>query len=149
MPRVTNEISQDYWDKLNEGYDKWFKAPFSSYIRHRQFTRFIEFTQDCDCYLEVGCGTGKFLSRVNCNKKTGVDISEEMVNVCKSKCIEADYHVAPSEKLPFADDSFDCTAMMNVIQYIESPEKALHELYRVTRSGGKYSSRYFQKPAFP
>jgi len=142
---VTSEISCEYFSKLNKGYDKWFSTPFSGYVRKQQFKKFLEFTKKSKNYLEIGCGTGQFISKVNCKKKVGVDISKNMIDTCKEKGLNAQFLVAPSEKLPFSDNSFECVGMMNVFQYLENPESTIEELYRVTRPGGKIMFSVFSK----
>lgn len=41
------------------------------------------------------------------------------------------------ESLPFEDDYFDCVYSFALLEHVENPEKAVRELARVTRPGGK------------
>lgn len=145
MSKVTNQLSEKYFSNLNKNYDKWFGSPFSGYIRERQIKNFLNFVQGANSYLEVGCGTGKFISQVKCKDKTGTDISKEMIAISQEKCPEAKYFVCPSDKLPFEDNSFDRVAMMNVIQYLEDPKATIDELCRVTKPQGKILFTVFSK----
>jgi ubiquinone/menaquinone biosynthesis C-methylase UbiE len=143
--KVTNKISCDYFSQLNIGYDEWFKKPFSNYVRRRQVKNFLEFSDGCENFLEVGCGTGKFISLAKCKNKSGVDISSEMINISKKKCPDTNFYVATSNNLPFQDNIFDRVVMLNVFQYIENPEATIDELIRVTRLGGRILFTVFSK----
>jgi len=145
MKKVTNKISYEYWDDLNIGYDNWFKTPFSSYVRQQQFKRFQKFTKGCQKYLEIGSGTGEFISKVECSYKIGIDISEKMIDIGRGRSPDTQFYVCPSHQLPFEDNSFDCVCMMNVFQYLESPEETLKELYRVTMPKGEILFTVFSK----
>ena len=82
--------------------------------------------------LDIGCGHG-----VNCielNKRgfkcIGIEINEQYVQEAQ-KYIDA-YHMR-AEKLDFPDKSFDTTLMLEVLEHLEDPYKALEEVIRVTR----------------
>lgn len=146
MPgKVKDKISSEYFSNLNIGYDEWFKKPFSNYVRSRQFINFHEFIQGGKSFLEVGCGTGKFISQVDSKVKIGIDSSKEMLTICKQKYPETVFILASSNNLPFADSSFDSIVMLNVFQYLEQPEKTLRELYRIAKPGGKILFSVFTK----
>ena len=145
MRKVTDDLSCEYFTNLNIGYEKWFNKSFSGYVRKRQLKNFSEFTEGCKRFIDVGCGTGNFLSIVKCDDKTGVDISPEMIEVCRVKCPEANLYVAPSNSLPFSGDSFDCVVMLNVFQYIEKPQETVNELLRIARPGGRIMFTVFNK----
>jgi SAM-dependent methyltransferase len=42
-----------------------------------------------------------------------------------------------AQKLPFADDSFDHVACLEVLEHIRDPDEVLHEVARVLTSGGR------------
>ena len=82
--------------------------------------------------LDIGCGHG-----VNCielNKRgfkcIGIEINEQYVQEAQ-KYIEA-YRMR-AEKMDFPDKSFDTTIMLEVLEHLEDPYKALEEVVRVTR----------------
>ena len=89
--------------------------------------------------LDVGCGTG-VLSRLLVEKGydvIGIDISENAINKCKNKGLNA-YQQNLSEKLLFRDEEFDCILMSEVIEHIADTFFVLHELNRVLKTGGVF-----------
>ena len=44
--------------------------------------------------------------------------------------------VCDAHDLPFADNSFDLVLLIEVLEHLENPQKALDEIYRVLRSDG-------------
>jgi SAM-dependent methyltransferase len=45
----------------------------------------------------------------------------------------ADFHLGGAEHLPFEDNEFDLSTLINTLEFVEDPEKALAEAFRVTR----------------
>jgi ubiquinone/menaquinone biosynthesis C-methylase UbiE len=82
--------------------------------------------------LDIGCGHG-----VNCNELNkrgfeciGIEINEDYVKEAK-QYIEA--YQMKAEQLDFPDKSFDTAIMLEVLEHLEDPYKALEEVVRVTR----------------
>lgn len=89
--------------------------------------------------LDVGCGTG-VLSRLLVERGynvIGVDISENAINKCKRKGLNA-YQQDLGERLLFRDEEFDCILMSEVIEHISDTFFVLHELNRVLKTGGVF-----------
>lgn len=40
--------------------------------------------------------------------------------------------------LPFQDDTFDCVVCLETLEHVKDPFKALNEIHRVLKSGGKF-----------
>ena len=63
-----------------------------------------------------------------------------MLTQAKKKCRKfsnAVFEKADITALRFSDNSFDAVVAGNVIHLLPEPDKALRELFRVTKSGGK------------
>lgn len=93
--------------------------------------------------LDVGCGTGEFLRRLALTSHDeemlyGIDLSKEMLRKARQKlpkCVnlqEGDVH-----DLPFEDNFFDYVVSTEAFHHYHSQEKALREMKRVTKPGGK------------
>jgi SAM-dependent methyltransferase/uncharacterized protein YndB with AHSA1/START domain len=104
----------------------------------------LELQRD-DVLLEIGCGGGAFLEqalRSGC-RAAGIDHSPEMVRVARELNAQAiaegrlELAEASAERLPFADDSFTCAAMMQVFFFLPDPAAVLAECRRVLRPGGR------------
>lgn len=94
--------------------------------------------------LDVACGTGEFakllLAKNPQQQITGIDISQEMLEVAKGK-LQAYSHVNLSNtsvtSLPFADESFDIVICASAFHYFDSPQLALAQMKRVLKPEGK------------
>ncbi len=93
--------------------------------------------------LEVGCGVGTDLiqmARAGA-KAHGVDLTESAITLAKRRFplynLDADVNVGDAENLAFPDNYFDLTYSFGVIHHTPNTQKAVDELYRVTKEGGK------------
>lgn len=106
--------------------------------------------------LDVAGGTGDIAMR--CLKKsdkkrhvTICDINHEMLIEGKNKAIDRgilsglDYIQGDAEKLPFADNSFDCYTIAFGIRNVTDIDAALLDSYRVLKPGGKFLCLEFSK----
>lgn len=90
-------------------------------------------------YLDVGSGTGDdalALAASYSVRVVGVDSSETMVAEARRRGLE-EAHVADAHALPFPDESLDGCWADRVFQHLEDPKRALAELVRVTKPGGR------------
>ena len=94
--------------------------------------------------LEVGCGTGRFAEIIlrTGRSVTGIDPSPYMIEIARNRCCKfrnATFLKAEGSKLPFANNKFDFTYSIRVLNQTESEEYALRivkEIIRVTKPGG-------------
>lgn len=86
--------------------------------------------------LDAGCGSGRnMVEFARHGAVTGVELSE--TSVCLARERGAGEVVAGSVlEMPFADDSFDLAASLDVIEHLEDDLAALRELRRVLAPGG-------------
>lgn len=90
--------------------------------------------------LEVGCGTGNYLERLN-DKPTllvGLDISRNMLVKAKSKLPDLMLIQSNAEYLPFSEDSFDAIYCIQVLHHILDKNKFISEIHRTLKQGGKF-----------
>lgn len=88
--------------------------------------------------LDVACGTGDMvvsLAEQGCTV-TGVDLSEEMLNIARQKIASADFQIADAEHLPFADGEFDAVTCAFGVRNFVHLEQGLNEMLRVLKPGG-------------
>src|SRR3954451_2981956 len=68
--------------------------------------------------LDVGCGTGANLEMLaQYGQAEGVDVSDDALEFCKQKGLKAQKGLA--ETLPFADEAFDLTTALDVIEHLD------------------------------
>jgi len=94
--------------------------------------------------LEIGFGTGLNLACYpeHIRKLTIVDPNPGMHRRAQKRIrergIEVDQRVLGSERLPFEENSFDCVVSTFTLCSIEQVSKALSEICRVLKPGGKF-----------
>ena len=92
--------------------------------------------------LDVACGTGVLAreaqSRVGkTGTVVGLDINEGMLAVARSKAGEITWKTGNAENLPYATDSFDRVFCQFGLMFFEDRVKAISEMLRVVRPGGR------------
>jgi ubiquinone/menaquinone biosynthesis C-methylase UbiE len=91
-----------------------------------------------DHVLELGCGGGLLLREAISigARATGLDHSEEMVDLARGTAPGADVVIAQAERLPFVDSTFTAVAMSIVFLFLDDPIQVLRECGRVMLSAG-------------
>ncbi|CAB4334782.1 unannotated protein [freshwater metagenome] len=95
--------------------------------------------------LEIGAGTGlnlaayprQGITRLVCTEPDRA-MSRQLEARSSDAPVAVEVVAASAEKLPFADDSFDCVTGTLVLCEASSPKAALAEIARVLRPGGRY-----------
>ena len=96
--------------------------------------------------LEVGCGTGgavrALASQVGQQGRViGIDASATMIAEAEKRAAGVDlpieFRVADAHALPFPDNSFDGCYADGVFEILPDPRRALTEMVRVLRPGGR------------
>lgn len=90
--------------------------------------------------LDVACGQGLFAREFAAAGAvvTGIDISPELIEIARRNSHRAiNYVVAPAEKIPFPDTSFDAVAIILALQNMENFSGALAECGRVLKPQGR------------
>ncbi|MBI2061220.1 MAG: class I SAM-dependent methyltransferase [Nitrospirae bacterium] len=94
--------------------------------------------------LEVGCGRGVgaqiALRDFDPREYAGIDLDERMVSLARQRVKDsrARFEVASATALPFASKQFDVALDFGIIHHIPDYPKALAEIYRVLKPGGRF-----------
>ena len=70
----------------------------------------------------------------------GVDLSEPMLALARQRCADkpwVDFQAGEATELPVPDVDFDVAVSVQVYEYVAEVTKALAEMYRVLRPGGR------------
>lgn len=96
--------------------------------------------------LELGCGTGEFWRKNidNLDKNLNIcisDFSESMLKIAKANLkdikLKFKFKEINAENIPFKDNTFDIIIAQHMIYFVPNMDKALKEIKRVLRPGGK------------
>jgi ubiquinone/menaquinone biosynthesis C-methylase UbiE len=98
--------------------------------------------------LDVGCGTGADVVDIarrigSSGAVTGVDISEAMVAEAQRRTagsgLSVAFEVGNAMELRFDDGVFDGCRTERMLMHVPEPSRALSEMVRVTKTGGRIS----------
>jgi demethylmenaquinone methyltransferase/2-methoxy-6-polyprenyl-1,4-benzoquinol methylase len=98
--------------------------------------------------LDIACGTGTSTVPLARSGATvvGIDFSPQMIAEAGKKHPKIEFREADAMKLPFGDDEFDAVTISFGLRNVQDPKKALAEMYRVLKPGGRLVVCEFSKP---
>ena len=142
---------KDYEKKgMAEGYDTYVEWLFKIFdededLVRSQMTGLLEIGPG-SCVLDVGCGTGSdslhIIQRIKSKGELyAQDLSSKMLEIAKSRLASSqtpvEYFLSSASYLPFADGIFDAVFHFGGFNTFSEKGKALAEMTRVVRTGGK------------
>jgi len=143
-PKLHRRVQRYGWDKAVQDYDRYFLP-----LLRRCSERTIELLdpQPGERVLDVATGTG--IAAFMAAERSGdggevvaTDISERMLEQTQAYARERGvtnmrFQRADAEELDFPDDSFDAVACVLGLMYPADPQRAIEQMYRVLRPGGR------------
>lgn len=99
-----------------------------------------------DRVLDVGCGTGRLACWIAehvgaAGRVVGIDPLAERVAIARTRAVGVQFEVGQAEDLgAFAAESFDVVCLSAVLHWIADKPKALTEIRRVLRPGGRFGA---------
>ena len=121
-------------------------SPVMRYYRMRKVQTFLALGnfKKGSKILDIGCNTGQYTTLLNDlgYKMFGIDLSKEAIELAKENNkqlnLNIEYFQADVENLNiFKENSFDGVVSFSTLRYVSNLKKALKEIYRVTKKGGK------------
>jgi len=142
--RLQKRVQRYGWDKAAAHYERYWQDQLepaqTALLDMAALTR-------GERVLDVACGTGLVTLRAARDvgpdgEVIGTDISEEMIATASAlaraqRTENVSFVRMDAEALDFPSGSFDVTLCALGLMYAPSPEGAIKEMYRVTKSGGR------------
>ena len=130
-----------FWNKISPVYDL-FENVYNRKVYKGTGIKVAEFIDETDSVLECACGTGAITEEIakKAQKVLATDFAEGMLKRASKKCRKysnVSFRQEDITDIKSADNSFDKVVAGNVIHLLPEPEKALNELLRVVKPGGK------------
>lgn len=127
--------NRDYYDEFSDWYEDHRHGGYHELIDDLESDLLRNYVVDKEV-LEVGCGTGLILRRIEpvARRSVGLDLSAGMLEQAAER--ELDVVQGDARALPFADESFDVVCSFKVLAHVPNVEDAVREMVRVTRPGG-------------
>lgn len=135
------------WTDSQAGIAAWFDDTYRRrglrYLRPpRAYPIFVQLLggQPGERLLDVACGPGLLLRAAveRGLEAFGLDVSGEAVAMARRAVPAATVVQGSAEELPYPDASFDCVTCLGSIERFLDREKALREIARVLRPGGRF-----------
>jgi ubiquinone/menaquinone biosynthesis C-methylase UbiE len=139
---VTDSENSQLFDDWPDRYEKWFTTPIGSLVKRVEWELIYDFLRPGpgEFILDAGCGTGVFtLDMISCGARVvGLDLSLSMIRRARQKARSSHLRIISADilHLPFPENSFNKTASITALEFIPDGQKAVKELFRVTRRGG-------------
>lgn len=130
-----------FWNKISPVYDL-FENVYNRKVYKGTGIKVAEFIDETDSVLECACGTGAITEEIakKAQMVLATDFAEGMLKRASKKCRKysnVSFRQEDITDIKSADNSFDKVVAGNVIHLLPEPEKALNELLRVVKPGGK------------
>lgn len=128
----------DYKDSV--ACQQWHNNQQNQRVRRQQGDLLLNLLKPLphDSVLDVGCGTGEMLSFLDGQEGyqlSGIDPSPYMLDVARQKLgHRADLHRGMAEDLPFEDNSVHHALLINTLEFVDDPLKAISEASRVAKN---------------
>ena len=172
------QVSQKTSPSLEDVRQFWDKNPLSSaaindepgtpaffvrYDKLREMNEPVPFAKSLHEYdrfsgkrvLEVGCGNGYTLGKyAQAGAEVyGIDVTETAVDISRKRFVfqklKGDFIVGNAEDLPYENDFFDCVCSMGVLHHVPDTEKAVSEIHRCLKPGGRLIVMVYHRDSIP
>ncbi len=130
-----------FWDKVSGVYDL-FENIYNKSVYQSTGEAVAKYIRDTDRVLECACGTGAISVYIapKCKKIFASDYSVGMLGQARKKLKNYDnveFKKVDITNIKVKDHSFDAVVAGNVIHLLPDPKRAMQELSRVCKDGGK------------
>jgi ubiquinone/menaquinone biosynthesis C-methylase UbiE len=141
---LQRRIQRYGWDKAALYYEKFWQKQ----LRPAQ-DRMLEIAKLSagEKIIDIACGSGliSFKAAEQTGSKgflLGTDISDSMINICRQTALEKNlsnisFERMDAEELKVKDGEYDVSLCALGLMYVPDPLKALKEMYRVVKPGGR------------
>ena len=129
---IEKKYVQDVYDRIATDF---------SDTRYRTWTcveDFLDSIPDNSTIADIGCGNGKAMLYKENLLWSGCDNSTNLVKICEGRGLNV--QMGDVLNIPFEDNVYDYTICIAVIHHLSTQEKrmkAVEELVRITKPGGK------------
>src|SRR5579872_5333462 len=142
-PALQRRVQRYGWDRASRFYEAFWQAqlrPVQDLLLETASLR------PGEAVLDVACGTGlvsfRALEQIGNGTLLGVDISEKMIALAADLAsrkgeTRARFERMDAEELLITDRSFDVAICALGLMYMPAPLKALEEMRRVLKPGGR------------
>jgi ubiquinone/menaquinone biosynthesis C-methylase UbiE len=141
--RLVTERTQQHFDNIALKLDWWAKR---NRYYYQDLDRLHKFLIPAESkVLEIGCGTGNLLAKIESSLGVGIDFSPQVIEIAQSKYPHLDFHCldieyfnqADSFKHLFRDIEFDYIILSDVLGDLTNIQRVLENLQQICHPHSK------------
>ncbi len=131
---------EKHFDNIAKEYD-FFKQKNWYYYKNLKNLYKELIPSTAESVLEIGCGTGDLIYGLNCKKKTGIDISPEMIAIAKQKYPMINFKAVTIENFD-SNYVFDYIFLADVIEHLEDISSNIKAISKICSNETKIIFTY-------
>jgi ubiquinone/menaquinone biosynthesis C-methylase UbiE len=139
---MNNKAGQDYYDDFAATYEDERHRGYHAMLDELELEIVRPLAKEARV-LEIGAGTGLIMNGLRDTAKhlTGIDISKGMLQKATDRGFQVTQ--ASATELPFQNEQFELVYSFKVLAHVPNIRKALSEMARVLRPGGKLVAEFY------
>jgi ubiquinone/menaquinone biosynthesis C-methylase UbiE len=118
----------EFIDRIAPKRDKWIRL--NRYYYNDLLRLFRYSIPEKSSVIEIGCGSGFILNKLNPSRGVGIDISAEMIRIAKTQYPYLDFRLMDAENISL-NEQFDYVVVSDTLGYFEDIQKAFSELKKI------------------
>lgn len=141
LGKVSIQAIRNDYRRLAAGYDRHWRT-FGGQVYDWVMAHWPSAFTDGGRVIELGCGTGKMLARLNQQfphlELTGIDISPDMLAIARRKLLPPAVLIEDDVETDILNvrPPYDAALSLNVLHHLNDPEEHLLTLNSLVRPGG-------------
>jgi SAM-dependent methyltransferase len=144
-PKAFNDFEHKGWEAISAGYERHFAR-----LTRQAVPATLDAAGVTDGMRVLDVCTGPAMLAEAALQRgaevVGLDFSGEVIDIAKRNVPGADFRHGDAQALPFRDDSFDAAVCGFGLIHLPEPQKALSEMHRVLKPGGRVATSVWEAP---
>ena len=143
-----NNINKENFEQWNEKMARKYNPDtyhsssnlFIKHIENQRVKSILDLLkiEDSDEVIEIGCGAGNILEKINKGRLVGIDLSDFLLEMAKKKLKDKKVYLlkANAEDLPqeIKNKKYDKVICSEVIEHVQCPHKVIDEISKIIHS---------------
>lgn len=144
-PKAFTDFEQEGWATVGGAYDQHFGRLTRQTVDSTLDAAGVERGMKV---LDVCSGPGMLAEAAlrRGAEAVGLDFSDTVIDIARRNVPGASFQLGDAQSMPFGDDEFDAVVCGYGVIHVPVPEKALSEMHRVLRSGGRAAISVWEAP---